>query len=273
MAAAHFLVIGGTRGSGRELVRRLSQARHTVSLLGRPAEPEAVAEDEPPWPGVFFHPADLCDLEAVRAAVAASVQHHGQLTYLILYQRYRGQGNAWDGELQVSLTATRFLIEQFAAQLDDNEDHAIVIVGSLASQLVYAEQPVGYHVAKAGLRQMVRYYAASLGPRGVRVNAVSPGLLVREDPKPGAAEPSAWHTASRALTPLGRLGTPQDVAQVVEFLCSPQAAFVTGQDIVVDGGLSLLGHTALARRLLELEQDQRPGGPRGRGEQAEHGGA
>jgi NAD(P)-dependent dehydrogenase (short-subunit alcohol dehydrogenase family) len=250
MAAAHFLVVGGTRGSGRELVRRLSQARHTVSLLGRHASPEAESQS----PGVFFQRADLGELETVRAAMANAVQQHGQLTYLVLYQRYRGQGDAWEGELQVSLTATRFLIEQYAAQLDDSDDHAIVIVGSLASQLVYVEQPVGYHVAKAGLRQMVRYYAARLGPSGVRVNAVSPGLLVREKPEPEAAEEPAWRAASRALTPLGRLGTPQDVAQVVEFLCSPQAAFVTGQDIAVDGGLSLLGHTALAQRLAEREQ-------------------
>ncbi len=243
MSTAHYLIVGGTAGSGWALARRLLKRQQKVSVLGRRTPPPSGAAQ----PGLLACTADLADRDAVHAAVNRAVGQSGKLSHLVFCQRFRGGGDAWEGEIQVSLTATRLLIEQCAEQFDGG-GNSIVVVGSAASRFVVGEQPVGYHAAKAALMQMVRYYAVSLGPRGIRVNAVSPDMLLKKTE--GSVDPHLQEIRERlgAATPLGRMGTPEDVADVVEFLCSPQASFITGQEIVVDGGLSLLGQAALARR-------------------------
>ena len=250
MATAHYLIVGGTAGSGWSLARRLLERQHKVSVLGRRASPQG----ERPYPGLLVCAADLADLEAARAAAHRAIEQFGNLTHLVFCQRYRGSGDSWEGEIQVSLTATRLLIEACADRFDGAAENSIVVVGSAAGRSVVGEQPVGYHVAKAALMQMVRYYAVNLGPRGIRVNAVSPDVLVKETPGPSDPQSQEIRLAISAATPLGRTGTPEDVADVVEFLCSRQAGFITGQEIVVDGGLSLLGHAALVRRWAAREK-------------------
>jgi NAD(P)-dependent dehydrogenase (short-subunit alcohol dehydrogenase family) len=250
VGTAHHLVIGGTAGSGRSLVRRLLKRQQQVTVLGRRALPE----EEPPCPGLLVCTADLTDLEATRAAVDRAVEHFGKLTHLVFCQRYRGGGDSWEGEIQVSLTATRFIIERCAERFDGAAENSIVVVGSAAGRSIVGEQPVGYHMAKAALIQMVRYYAVSLGPKGIRVNAVSPDALLKETPGKGGPQNREIRDWVSAATPLGRMGTPEDVADVIDFLCSPQAGFVTGQEIVVDGGLSLLGQASVARRGAQLDR-------------------
>jgi NAD(P)-dependent dehydrogenase (short-subunit alcohol dehydrogenase family) len=248
----HFMVIGGTGGIGRTLVVRLAESGRRVSLLGRHA-PSELAQYAP---AVHFQRADLADLDSARAAAGKCIDACGKISHLVFYQRCRGSGDSWEGEIQVSLTATKTLIELCADRFDGRSGNSIVIISSLASRFVFAEQPVSYHVAKAGMSQMVRYYAVSLAPLGIRVNAVSPGTIDRQSPQPLSPQQRAAHDLYQALTPLGRTCTAGDVANVVEFLCSPQAALITGQDILVDGGLSLIGHAALARRAANLDESK-----------------
>lgn len=216
-----------------------------VSVIGRRAAPEA----DRTLPKVRHWTADLRDSAAVAAALDDIVRTHGKLTYIAFFQRFRGDGDQWHGEIQTSLTATKEVIEAAADHFDGSPENAIAIVGSVAGNFVAGEQLVGYHVAKAGLRQMARYYAVQLGPRGIRVNCVSPASVLKEESQDFYLKNPELLEFYKSIIPLGRIPAAEDVCHVIAFLCGPGAAAVTGQEIVVDGGISLHGQEALARRL------------------------
>lgn len=241
--APHTLIVGGTRGIGREVVRQFLRAGHRLSVLGRRPSPER---------GVISHPVDLADKAAVSMALALALKQNGRLTNLVFLQRFRGEGDAWQGELDVSLTATKLIIERLGDEFVRNRrgaPNSIVICGSNASRLVAGEQPVGYHAAKAALRQMARYYACSLALRGIRVNCVTPGVVLKDEARQYYRENADLNSLYCRMTPLGRMGLPRDIADAVSFLCGPGAAFITGQEIIVDGGLSLLWQASLGNAL------------------------
>ena len=245
--AGSALVVGGSRGIGLAIARRLAAGGDTVAVLARSAPP--------PDAGLLHIEADLEDEGAVDRAIDACLKNPGTPATVVFAQRARRSADQWAGEVRVSLSATRQVIERLAAPMAAAGGGAIAIVGSVADRLVAEEQPVGYHVAKAGLAQMVRYYGVTLGPRGIRVNGVVPGSVLKPaqsgQAHAGQAPPTP-HPAPHpdaSIIPLRRVPTPDDIANVVAFLCSPQAACVTGQQLMVDSGLSLLWQSSLVSRL------------------------
>jgi NAD(P)-dependent dehydrogenase (short-subunit alcohol dehydrogenase family) len=248
MSRKHALVIGGTRGTGRVMARTFANAGYAVSVIGsrQPVQADRGAANVRHWT------VDISDAPALEAALKDIISKNGKLDSLVFFQRYRGTGDAWAGEMAASLTATRNIIERLAGSFRSAGDKAIVIVGSIASRLIATEQPVGYHVAKGGMLQMARYYALALGPKGVRVNFISPGTIMKEEARDFYMRNARLQRLYKQIIPLGRMGTSQEVADIVEFLCSPKASFITGQDIVADGGLSLQWHESMARGLTAL---------------------
>ena len=178
--------------------------------------------------------------------VAPAIRDRGPLAGVVFLQRFRGVGDAWEGEIATTLTATKTIIDGLVGHFDP-AGGAIVIVGSNAGRFVARDQPLSYHVAKAGLIQMMRYYAATLGRAGIRVNAVSPCAVLKDESRHHYLENESLHALYRRITPLGRMGTADEVARVIAFLCGPHSSFVTGQELYVDGGMSLLLHDSLAR--------------------------
>lgn len=247
MKAPHSLVIGGTRGIGRAVVERLAGDGHRVSVIARRPPPARSSRRA----RVQFHAADVRDRAALTAALSQIVRDPGKINNLIFLQRHRGDGDAWREELEISLTATKNAVEAL-------QDHfapggkSIVMVSSIQAALISSFSSLGYHVAKGALQHMVRYWAVTLGPRGIRVNSVSPGTVLKEESKAFFLKNKLLGDLYRKITPLRRFGQAGEVANVVALLCSDAMSFVTGQDIVVDGGVSLQWQESLARDLVDL---------------------
>ena len=246
MARKHSIVVGGTKGVGRELAGVLAADGQLVTAVGRaPGEFPAAAGGGQ----VIGLAGDVEDHDALLAALKAHVAAHGKVSSLVFLQRYRGKGDAWAGELAVAMTATKVLIEGLAPEFAPDGDRSVCVVTSSASTFVARNQSLAYHTSKAALRQMARFYAVKLGAQGIRVNVVSPCTFVKPESAAYYQGQPALRDMYAKITPLGRMGTAREVAEAVAFLCGPRAAFITGQELAVDGGLSLMLQDALAREV------------------------
>ena len=147
------------------------------------------------------------------------------------------------------MTATKTLLEGLVPHFDPNGDRSICIVTSNASSFVARNQTLAYHTSKAALKQMARFYAVKFGPQGIRVNVVSPCTFVKPESATYYAGQHELQALYKRITPLARMGTAKEVAKTVAFLCGPDASFITGQELTVDGGLSLMLQDALAREV------------------------
>jgi NAD(P)-dependent dehydrogenase (short-subunit alcohol dehydrogenase family) len=241
----HTLVIGGTRGLGREVVRELAKAGHEISSIGR-SEPPAGDRDVP---GATYYQADLSDRASLQSTLSSILTARGRLSYLVFCQRYRGKDDHWTGEIDTTLTATKFVVESLQDQFTVDGDRGIVMVSSVFGDYVGDGQPLSYHVGKAGLNQMMRYYAVNLGRKGIRVNGITPFTFLKEESKDFYLRNQAMHDLYRKMIPLGRMATSEDSAKLIAFLCSTQAGFINGQNIYVDGGLSLIWPESLGRAI------------------------
>jgi len=243
----HAVVVGGTRGLGRVVVQRFLARGCTVSVVSR-HRPTDFAEQA----GLRHFPADLETLEGVAGLWTRIREALGPVSYLVLSQRFRGQGDPWVGEIQVGLTASRDLIEGFADHFAQDGDRAIGVVSSVYAEFVGSSQPVGYHAVKGGLNAMVRHYAATLGRRGIRVNAIMPLTYLKPESRAFYESNPKLMDLYRRLVPLGRLGTAEESADAIDFLCSDRASFINGQCLFLDGGVSVVWSEEVAKSFAGL---------------------
>ena len=248
MDKKHTLVIGGTMGLGRALVKSWVERDHIISVIGRNFP---LVSDEN-IKNVYYLVLDLLDGNSISKTLANIIDENGKLNNLVFFQRYRGDGDDWSGEIDVSVTSTKIIIEYLKDKFDDKNGSSIVMISSMAGNFIAEEQPLSYHVAKAAINQMARYYAVKLGPRGIRVNCISSGTVIKDESKTFYLSNVKLHNLYNEITPLRRMATSKDIVNAVSFLCSQKSSFITGQNIVVDGGVSLQMHESFARKLADL---------------------
>ncbi|WP_067563081.1 SDR family NAD(P)-dependent oxidoreductase [Nocardia acidivorans] len=242
LAGKRILITGGTRGIGKAAVLACARAGATVVTCHRTPGPaaEALAKELAGIgaPGTLVV-ADITDAAAVERVMDTCLTTLGGLDVLVNNVGVDGMAplsqltpEMWQDMLDRNLTSV-YRVTRAALPLLGSGG-SIITVGSAAA---LRGRPAAAHYAasKAALLGFTRGLARELGPRGIRVNSVEPGLVDSPDAE-HSAPPFVVQKVVEA-TPLGRLCTPEDVAGVIEFLASPRSDFVTGEAIKVDGGM------------------------------------
>jgi NAD(P)-dependent dehydrogenase (short-subunit alcohol dehydrogenase family) len=200
--------------------------------------------------GVTFVPTDVTDDAVLDRLVTSAVERHGRLDVLVgaaaIFddERLDTSRELWHRVLDVNLVSAAVLTSKAAAQM--TRGGAIVHVTSISGRVSQPNRVV-YNVTKAGLLMLVRTAGQQLAPRGIRVNAVSPGWTWSRNIERRYGTRERADALGAEFHALGRIADPEEVAQAVLFLVSDRASFVTGADLVVDGGYSAMGPEALGQ--------------------------
>jgi gluconate 5-dehydrogenase len=240
------LVTGAYRGLGFAIARGLARAGATVVLNGRKSAEVNEAADKlrqerlAAGASVF----DVTDRAAVRAAVDAIRAEHGTVDILFNNAGIQRRGplvdfaqDDWDAVIATNLTAPFIVSQAVLPGMIATKRGKIVHIASLMSELA-RPSVVPYTAAKGGVRQLTRGMAVELAPHNIQVNAIAPGYFATEMNRAllDNAEFTAW---VNKRTPAGRWGEPAEIAGLAVFLASSASDYVTGQMLVIDGGMSV----------------------------------
>ncbi len=240
------VVMGGSRGIGRSIALGFARQGAAVALCARGAEALEATRREIAALGVpaFAATTDLADADAIARFIPEAAAALGGINVLVNNASGFGRADdedSWLASVEVDLMATVRASRHALPYLEHASDGAIVNVTSISAMRATKRNPP-YGAIKAAVIHYTASQARTLAARGIRVNAVAPGSIEF----PGGTwerrrtEDPALYDGTLAQIPFGRMGTPEEIAEVVLFLASARARWVTGQTIVVDGG-QLLG--------------------------------
>jgi NAD(P)-dependent dehydrogenase (short-subunit alcohol dehydrogenase family) len=239
------LITGSTRGIGKSIAQELGRAGARVAVSSRKADACEAARKELEAEGlqVLAQPCNVSRKEELQSLVDATRAKWGSVDIVVAnaasnpyYGPLTGiSDDAFDKIIANNVKSTLWLAAMTLPQMKPGS--SFIVVGSIGGLL--ANTVIGaYGVSKAADHHLVRNLAAEWGPKGVRVNAIAPGLVKTEFAR-ALWEDEKRRTERIDATPLRRLGEPRDIGGIAVFLASDAGAFITGQVIVADGGVSI----------------------------------
>jgi NAD(P)-dependent dehydrogenase (short-subunit alcohol dehydrogenase family) len=235
------LVTGSSQGIGHAIAMGLREAGARLVFHGLQEKPDSVPQEAAYVScdlSLPESPASLIDQAfAAEPALDTLVCNAGSFFDLPMLEMTRER---WERTMALNVTAAFFLAQAFARKLAEEKRGGSIVITSSTNGFQAEEDSVAYDTSKGALVMMTRSLAVSLAPHGIRVNGIAPGLirtpLTSTWMEPRAAD-LLKHYEKKIL--LGQVGTPQDCAGAVVFLCSKAARYITGEIIVIDGGLTV----------------------------------
>jgi NAD(P)-dependent dehydrogenase (short-subunit alcohol dehydrogenase family) len=245
-ATRTLLVTGATSGIGKATALRFAEAGAGIAAVGRDETAlmklkEAIGAFGVPYLSIR---ADLSRVEEAESCVARAVEHFGGVDVLVNAAGHISSGTiesttleAWDTMLNINLRAVFVLMQKTLPTLIERRGN-IVNVSSVTGLRAFPGV-LAYCVSKAGVDQLTRCAALELAAKGVRVNAVNPGVVITEIHKRGGMteeQYGAFLEHSKETHPLGRVGEAREIAELIFFLASDRASWITGATYSIDGG-------------------------------------
>ena len=234
------LVTGSSQGIGQAVASSLQECGARVVYHGLQEAPELVP------PSAVYVSCDLSAPNSPQWLMDRSFEAEPGLDMLVCNagsffdtQFMEMTEERWDKTMSLNLRATFFLVQTFARKRAEAGGGGSVVIVSSTNGFQAEQDSAAYDISKGGLVMMIRSLAVSLAPHGIRVNGIAPGLI-RTPLTSTWLEPrsSTLLNHYEKNIPLGRVGSPADCAGAVAFLLSPAAAYITGEIIVIDGGLT-----------------------------------
>ena len=234
------LISGGSRGIGRALVESFTQNGDSVAFIYKNSHDEARALADAT--GAIAICADVSDASSAKLATEKAISALGGIDILVnnagisqikLFTDITD--NDWANMINTNLSSAFYLTRSALPSMISQKSGRIINIGSMWGK-VGASCEVHYSASKAGLRGLTLALAKEVGPSGITVNAIEPGVISTE--MNSVLSPDIISELCEE-TPLCRIGTPSDVANAVLFLASDKASFITGQIIGVDGGFAI----------------------------------
>ncbi len=238
------IVTGGGRGIGRAICRAMAREGARVIVadidpnLGRETVDLVTAFQK-----AAFVEADVTDPETCRGTVQRAVEIFGTVDILVNNAgRLIGENRQtldsldereWDMTMAINLRGVYFMSRAAAEVMKARRRGSIINIASTAGQ-IFSREGIAYGVSKGGVRALTGSLAVVLAPYGIRVNAVGPGIVITET----RPRPERDQIAKRI--PLGKLAVPEDVAGPVVFFASDEAGHITGQTLLIDGGMTIM---------------------------------
>ena len=251
-----FVVLGAGQGIGRQAAHALAQAGAHVVCVGRRPEPtENVANEV----GGTAFVGDAQDRPTMDRLFAQVDKDHGRLNGIVDIIAIGIQGGIldmndedWRWQHDNVLRHAYLAMQIGGPILSRSGGGSVTLVSSVHGHAVWPNPALGYAVNKAGLNHLTRVAAVELGPLGIRVNAVSPGLVTT--PR-WQGKPAEWYEQVAESYPLRRIGEPSDIGSIILFLASEMSRNMTGQILVADGGLTLQSPTPVSADMAGWSRD------------------
>jgi len=240
------IVTGASTGMGRAIAVGMAAAGATLGLVARTQEKldETASLARAKGAEVLTFPGNVADNEVAKHSVRTMLERFGRIDVLVnnagdLVERkplLEMTEALWRQVLDLNLSSVFFVTQAAAPGMIERGRGAIVNVSSLAAHNGGGPGALAYAAAKGGLISLTKAMAKELAPKGVRVNCVSPGLIGQTAFHGRFTAPEAFAAIEKTI-PLGRGGTPEEVGRVIAFLAGPDAAYLVGETVEVNGGM------------------------------------
>jgi len=243
------VVTGAARGIGKTIAQTFGNEGATVIIcdINKKDGKKALSQFTKQGITAGFLPLDLSRKGVPQRLIKRVVKKYGKIDILVnnaslhVAKTFLEETEeSWRKGLSVTLTAAFFASQEAVRAMRVGDGGSIVSIGSVKAELAGSGSPI-YHIAKAGLTNMTRYIALHAGKYNVRVNCVSPGFIVQDEYRARYDKKNnkKYRKVAEFLHPGRSIGESSDVASAVLYLCSPEAKFITGQCLTVDGGLTI----------------------------------